>query len=159
MLTCLVKTQIRRFLFKTLIFLCVFASLRWKLYSNCVFLAHSLWLIKTEKIEQETRRRGAERRERLILSGKHLPLLRSLRLRVSCSIFFFFGCPMRLNPHETPQSQIVLSVAVFWLIKPRSPTLRLGIVMCAEAAGKPGSVVDDHFSQVRRCRRSSGAHL
>ena len=38
-------------------------------------------------IEQETRRRGGKRRERLILSGKHLPLLRSLRLRVSCSMF------------------------------------------------------------------------
>jgi hypothetical protein len=31
--------------------------------------------------------------------------------------------------------------------------------MCTEAAGKPGSVVDDHFSQYRRCHRSSGAHL
>jgi hypothetical protein len=40
-----------------------------------------------KKIEQETRRRGGKRRERLILSGKHLPLLRSLRLRVSCSMF------------------------------------------------------------------------
>ena len=40
-----------------------------------------------KNIEQETRRRGGKRSERLILSGKRLPLLRSLRLRVSCSMF------------------------------------------------------------------------
>ncbi len=58
-----------------------------------------------KKIEQEARRRGGKRRERLILSGKYLPLLRSLRLRASCSIISSLGCPMRWTPHETLQSQ------------------------------------------------------
>ena len=31
--------------------------------------------------------------------------------------------------------------------------------MCAEAADKPGPVVDDHFSHGRRCHRPSCAHL
>ena len=50
--------------------------------------SQSLGLIKAGKIEQETRRRRGKRRKRLILSGKYLPLLRSPRLRASCSLFF-----------------------------------------------------------------------
>ena len=40
-----------------------------------------------KKIEQEARRRAGEKRTRIILSGNHLPLLRSPRLRASCSLF------------------------------------------------------------------------
>ena len=70
-------------------------------------LSQSLGLIKAGKIEQEARRRGGKRRKTLILSGKYLTLLRSLRLRASRSLFSSFGCSMRLNPHKTPQSQSI----------------------------------------------------
>ena len=43
------------------------------------------------------------------------------------------------------------------LMKSPTPVLRLGLVMCAKAAGKPGSVVDDHFSRLWRCCQCSGA--
>jgi hypothetical protein len=71
--------------------------------------SQSLGLIKAGKIEQETRRRRGKRRKSLILSGKYLAFLRSPRLRASCSLFSSFGCPMRLNPNETPHSQVTLS--------------------------------------------------
>jgi hypothetical protein len=53
------------------------------------------------EIEQETRRRGDERRKNLTLSAQHLLLLRSPRLLF---VIFLFGFPMKLNPHETSLS-------------------------------------------------------
>ena len=71
----------------------------------CVGLFPVLGAHQSEKNrtgDAETRR---EEEERLIFSGKCLPLLRSPRLGVSCSLFSSFGCPMKANPYETPQSR------------------------------------------------------